>query len=367
MTPKTAALLVALTTLLAGCTSAPATPAPPSATTVRVATPVVADIPVTATFPAHIEAVERVEIRPRVAGQLEAVLFKEGAYVRRGELLARVDARPYRAALADAEAALREAAAQAELAHRESDRAARLLERGAAAVEEAERLRAAAEVADARVAAARAEVEKSRLDVGFAEVRAPISGRIGRAEVTSGNLVDASTRIAVLVSGDPVYVRFDVDEATLVANDPGRASAWEVTFRSMDGTASGRGSVAFLDNEIGAGTGTVRVRAALPNPDGRWIPGAYGSAEVTFRTRRGALLVDAAAIGNDQGRPFVLLADDENKVEYRPVVTGPERDGRRVVEEGLSADDRVILDGLMRVRPGAAVDPAALTASRKEN
>jgi RND family efflux transporter MFP subunit len=366
MTLKAASLLVALTTLIAGCTSAPATPTPPPPTPVRVATPIVADVPVTAAYPAHIEAMERVEIRPRIAGQLEAVLFEEGAFVRRGELLALVDARPYRATLADAEAALREARAQAELARRESDRAARLLERGAVAVEEAERLAAAAEVADARVAAAQAAVEKARLDVGYAEVRAPISGRIGRAEVTAGNLVDASTRIALLVSKDPVYVRFDVDEAALAMHDARRASTWDVTFRTTDGLSTGRGTIAFLDNELTAGTGTVRVRAVLPNADGRWIPGAYGSAEVTFGTRRGALLVDPTSIGSDQGRAFVLLADDENKVEYRPVRVGPERDGRRVVEEGLAADDRVILDGLMRVRPGTAVDPVTLTA-RKEN
>lgn len=367
MTSRIAFLLLASAALLAGCTSAPATPAPPPPTPVHVATPAVADIPVTATFPAHIEAVERVEIRPRVAGHLEAVLFREGALVRRGELLARVDARPYHAVLADAEAALREARAQADLARRESERAARLLERRAVSQEEAERLAAAAEVADARVAAAQAAVEKARLDVGYAEIRAPISGRIGRAEVTAGNLVDASTRIALLVSNDPVYVRFDVDEAALAANDPRRASSWEVTFRTTDGLATGRGPIAFLDNELAAGTGTVRVRAVLSNADGRWIPGSYGSAELTFGTRRGALLVDPAAVGSDQGRAFVLVANDENKVEYRPVRVGPERDGRRVVEEGLAAGDRVILDGLMRVRPGSSVDPVTLTASRKED
>lgn len=367
MTSRTAFSLLASVALLAGCTSAPATPAPPAPTPVRVAHPAVADIPLTASYPAHVEAVERVEIRPRVAGHLEAVLFREGALVRRGEVLARVDARPYRAALADAEASLREARAQADLARRESDRAARLFERRATSQEEAERLAAAAEVADARVAAAQAAVEKANLDVGYAEIRAPISGRIGRAEVTAGNLVDASSRIALVVSNDPVYVRFDVDEAALAAHDPRRASSWDVTFRTPDGLATGRGSIAFLDNELAAGTGTVRVRAVLANADGRWIPGTYGSAEVTFGTRRGALLVDPASVGRDQGSAFVLVADDENRVEYRPVRVGPERDGRRVVEEGLDAGDRVIVDGLMRVRPGALVAPVALTAARKED
>lgn len=342
--------------VLTGCAPAPAESAAPAAPA-PVARPLVRTVPLVQTYPAEVEAVERVELRPRVAGSLEAVEFREGARVARGQILFRIDPRPYRAALAGAEAALAQAEADAREAEREAGRAARLLERRALAVEETERRRAVAEAAAARVAAARAGVEQARLDLGFTEVRSPIAGRIGRAEVTRGNLVSPETRLAVVVATDPVYVRFDVDENTLAARAGFPRERWKVRFTPQGAGESLPAELAFAENEIGRGTGTLRVRARLANSAGAVIPGMYGSVALTFGEEAGALLVSEEAIGVDQGQRFVLAVGQGNVLEYRPVTLGPRVDGLRVVASGLSAEDRVVVNGLFRLRPGAPVAP----------
>lgn len=325
-----------------------------------VATPVVRTIPVTQTYPAQVEAIERVELRPRVSGALDAVTFVEGSTVSKGQVLFRIDRRPYAAALAEAEAALAQAEADAEATSREGSRAARLVEKKAISREDADRRIASANVASARVAAARAAVERARLNLSFTEVRSPISGRIGRAEVTRGNLVSPETRLAVVVSTDPVYVRFDVDENTLASQLGKGRGRWRVDFNGMPAR------VAFVENEIGRGTGTLRIRAKLDNPDGTVIPGMYGTATLTLGEEKDAVLVRDEAIGADQGQRFVLVVDQKNTLQYRAVTLGARQGDLRVVRSGIGAGDRVVVNGLFRLRPGMPVAPK-LVAMEKES
>ncbi|HEX6099839.1 MAG TPA: efflux RND transporter periplasmic adaptor subunit [Thermoanaerobaculia bacterium] len=316
-----------------------------------VAVPVVRTVAITQSYPAQVEAIERVELRPQVAGSLDAVSFNEGAIVSRGQILFRIDRRPYAAALAEAEAALTQAKADAEATVREGERAARLVEKKAISQEDADRRTASASVASARVAAARAAVERARLNLSFTEVRSPISGRIGRAEVTRGNLVSPETRLAVVVSIDPVYVRFDVDENTLASQLGNGRGKWRVDFNGMPA------QVAFVENEIGSGTGTLRIRAKLENPNGAAIPGMYGTAKLTLGEEKNAVLVRDEAIGADQGQRFVLVVGEKNTLQYRAVTLGAREGGLRVVTSGLTATDRIVVNGLFRLRPGMSVAP----------
>jgi RND family efflux transporter MFP subunit len=322
-----------------------------------VARPVTRAIAITQTYPAQVEAIERVELRPQVAGSLDAVSFREGAVVSRGQLLFRIDPRPYAAALAESEAALAQAKADAEASLRQGERAGRLVAKRAISQEEADRRIASATVAAARVNAARAAAERARLNLSFTEVRAPINGRIGRAEVTRGNLVSSETRLAVIVAIDPVYVRFDVDENTLASTRGSTPATWRVDY---NGTPA---PLAFVENEIGRGTGTLRVRARLANSGGTVIPGMYGTATLTLGEEKNALLVREEAIGSDQGQRFVLVADENNLLQYRPVTLGAREGDLRVVKSGLTANDRVVINGLFR--PGMPVMPNVVPMEKK--
>ena len=324
-----------------------------------VAAPVVRDVAVTQTYPAQVEAIERVELRPQVSGYLEAVTFTEGATVARGQVLFRIDPRPYAATLAEAEAALAQAQADAEATIREAARATRLVEKKAISQEDADRRNASAAVAAARIASARAAVDRARLDLSFTEVRSPIAGRIGRAEVTRGNLVSPQTKLAVVVTTDPVYVRFDVDENTLASRIGSGRGRWRVAFNGMPA------EVAFVENEIGAGTGTLRIRARLSNPHGAVMAGMYGTATLTLGEEKNAILVREEAIGADQGQRFVLVVDARNNLAYRPVTLGAREGDLRIVKSGLTAADRVVVSGLFRLRPGMPVAPSVVAMEKR--
>ena len=351
------ALAVALAAALAACSDVSGSDVPPAAdrapVTVTVAAPVVRDVPVLRTYPGHVEAVERVELRPRVSGYIQSVDFKEGDVVRKGSVLVRIDPRPYAAAVAEAGASLAKARAEAALAEREQQRAQRLLARQATSAEEAERRAAEAEVARASVAAAEAALVRAKLDLEHTKVVAPIGGRIGRAEVTAGNLVSSADRLAVLVSNDALYVRFDVDEKVLAGTAPGE---WTASFTLPD--ASGRtyeGPLAFLDNEVAAGTGTIRARIRIHKPDAALVPGRYGQVQLVVGERQDALLVDEKALGADQGARFLLVVGHGDTLEYRPVSVGSRIGPYRVIEQGLEPGERVVVTGLMRARPGMPV------------
>jgi len=352
--PAIVALLAAATLSFSACSPDPVNAQePPGGQTppATVARPVVRNVALTQTYPAQLEAIERVELRPQVAGAVERVHFAEGAVVSRGQILFRIDSRPYAAALAEAEAALAQAEADEVATQRERERATRLVAKNAISHENADRRATAARIASSRVAAARAVVDRARLNLSFTEVRSPISGRIGRAEVTRGNLVSPETRLAVIVATDPLYVRFDVDEHTLASQLGKGRGKWRVTF---DGRPA---EVAFVENEIGHGTGTLRVRATLPNPDSALIPGMYGTARLTLGERENAILVREEAIGTDQGQRFVLVVGANDTLEYRAVTPGPRNGDLRVIESGLHANDRIVINGLFRLRPGMKVAP----------
>lgn len=352
-----AALAVALGACSTGTANAPDAPGPMA---VPVAIAEMRTVPIAVDLPGHVEATERVELRARVPGTLERIAFEEGGRVRKGQLLARIDPARYVAALAGAEAELREAEAQVKLAAAESARATRLVERQAISAEEAERRASQAAVAAARRDAARARGARARLDLEHTRLLAPIDGRIGRAELTAGNLVGPEDRLAVLVADEQVYVRFDVAESALSGAD---VTQWHARFILDD--APGlvfEGKLAFLENEIPAGTGTVRARISL---DGHpaLVPGRYGRVELVLGERNDALLVAETAIGADQGTRYVLVVDDKGTVQYRPVVIGARLGGQRVIEQGLAPDDRVVVAGLMGVRPGMTVAPQDVAAA----
>lgn len=356
----TASLLaLALVAALAACgTGAASAPAEAGPMPVPVSAPERRTVPVTLDLPGHVEATERVELRPRVSGTIEHIAFAEGARVRKGQLLVQIDPARYAAALAGAEAELREAEAQARLAAGEAERARRLVERQAISTEEAERQSAQAAVAAARRDAARAAVTRARLDLAHTRVRAPIDGRIGRAELTAGNLAGPDDRLAVLVADQRVYVRFDVAESALAGHDPAQ---WRARFTLPD--APGRsfeGTLAFLENEVDDGTGTVRARILLEG-DAALVPGRYGQVRLSLGERRDALLVNETAIGADQGTRYVLVVDAKGKVQYRPVATGARIGTQRVIEQGLAPDERIVVAGLMGVRPGMTVAPQDTT------
>jgi multidrug efflux system membrane fusion protein len=360
------ALALALAIALAACTrgeandAAPAGPMP-----VPVAAPELRSIPLTIDLPGHVEAIERVELRPRVGGFVTRIAFREGARVQKGELLVQIDPAPYAAALAAAEANLRQAEAETRLAAGEAARARRLAEREALSTEEAERRAAQVDIASARRDAARAAVARAQLDLRHASVVAPIDGRIGRAEITTGNLVGQDDLLAVLVADDRVYVRFDVSEAVLGAHDHAQWTAEFVLPENPDQRF--HGELAFLENELQAGTGTVRARVALPG-DPALVPGRYGQLRLKLGEREKALLINETAIGADQGTRYVLVVDGDGTVQYRPITTGARIGHQRVVEAGLASADRIVVAGLIGVRPGMKVAPqdtaAIATTSR---
>jgi multidrug efflux system membrane fusion protein len=350
------ALAIGVAAALAACSNVSGDDAPVAIgrSPVTVAAPVVRDVPVVRIYPGHVEAVERVELRPRISGYVESVDFKEGDFVRKGAILFRIDPRRYAAAAAEAEATLAKAKAEAALAERERQRAVRLLERLATSSEEAERRAAEAQVARASVAAAEAALASARLDLEQTRITAPISGRIGRAEVTAGNLVSDADRLAVLVSSESLYVRFDVDEKVFAGTSP---TDWKARFTLPEAPASVyEGPLAFLDNEVASGTGTIRARVRIPSPDAALVPGRYGQVELVVGERRNALLVDEKALGADQGARYLLVVGLEDKLEYRPVSVGARIGPYRVIEQGLEPEERIVVTGLMRVRPGMPVE-----------
>jgi membrane fusion protein, multidrug efflux system len=362
------AAVTAVVTMLAGCNVEGADQRPPSAPEIPVARPELRSIAPSHHFPGRVEAINRVELRPRVSGYIEAVLFEEGALVQKGQLLYRIDARPYRARLAEADAALALATAELKLAQQEQARAKRLVEHNAIAVQELDRREAALSAARARLAVAEAARKLSALELTYADIHAPITGRVGRALATVGNLVSADSSggslLTVLVSTDPVFVTFDIDEMTAAQAGANGERLKPVRFSVAGQSTEATGTVTFLDNEMGKGTGTLRLRAQLQNPDGRLMPGMLGRVTLTLDQTHETLLIDDKAIGTDQGHRYVLVAGEDGKLAYRLVDTGAQHGALRAINSGLAPDDLVVVNGLMRVRPGAVIQPVPVSMER---
>ena len=317
-------------------------------------------------FTGRVAAVETVDLRPRVSGYIERVAYREGDDVRKGQLLFVIDQRPYRAALARAQAELERARSEARLAHSQNARAQSLIAAQAISREEFDTRKAATAQSDALVRAAEAAVATARLDLQFTEVRSPIDGRAGRALVTAGNLAQAdATVLTSVVSLDPMYVYFDSDEQAFLrygklARDGQRASTRNpvrVGLADEDGYPHA-GTVDFVDNQVDPATGTIRARAVLPNPDRAFTPGLFARVQLEGGADVPALLIDDKAVLTDQDRKYVYVLGPGNQALRKDVVLGGTADGLRIVTAGLGAQDRVIVNGVQKVFfPGMPVAP----------
>lgn len=313
------------------------------------------------TYTGRVDAVQTVELRPRVGGALDAVLFREGAAVRKGTPLFQIDRRPFAIALRRAEADSATVDAQLARAREELRRAERLVAVDAVSIEELERRRAEVVTLEGRRDAARAAVQDAALHLEFTTVQAPVDGRIGRAEVTPGNLVNggpgSGTRLAVLHSIDPVYVYFELDPTTAAAAARQPRAAWSAAVSPLDGGDAITGPIDFVDNGVGPQTGTLKVRARLSNSGGRLLPGSVVRVAFRYGTADKATVVPELAIGTDQGARYVLVAGADGLVEYRPVAMGAKSGSWRVVHDAVRPGDLVVLPGLPGLRPGMQVTP----------
>lgn len=339
--------------VLAGCGSeaAPEAQMPPPPE-VSVAPVLARDVRQWDEFTGRIEAVETVELRPRVSGYIERVDYVEGGEVRKGDVLFVIDQRSYRAALARAEAELARARAQADLARSEVARARKLADSRMISTEELDQRRAALARAEAAVHAAQAVVEVAALDLEFTQVRAPISGRAGRALVTAGNLVSTepnATLLTTIVSLDPVHVYFEGDEQTSLRHAARQGDNAVQVGLAGDDDYPHQGVLDFIDNRVDPATGTLRARAVLPNPDGSLTPGLFARVRLIDDRSTPALLIDDRSVLTDQDRKYVYVVDDEGRALRKDVRLGRLIDGLRVVESGLAPDDRVIVHGVQKV------------------
>ncbi len=360
-----ASVLIALAA--AGCGSQAATPAGgPPAAEVSAATVLSRNVRQWDDFTGRINAVQTVELRPRVSGYLERVAYAEGQEVKKGDLLFVIDQRPYQAELARAQAALEKARSDAKLAQTQNARAQALIDAQVISREEFETRHAASAGSDAAVRGAEAAVATARLNLQFTEVRAPISGRAGRALVTTGNLAQAdSTLLTTLVSLDPVYVDFQSDEQTYLrynqqAHGDGAAAhnPVRVGLANEDGYPH-VGTVDFIDNQVDPATGTIRARAVLANPDRLLTPGLFARVQLQGSAEFKALLIDDKAVLTDQDRKYVYVVGANSSAMRKDVVLGPMIDGLRVVSSGLAPTDKVIVDGVQKVFfPGMPVKAA---------
>ena len=327
-------------------------------------------------FTGRFEAVERVEIRPRVSGYISSVNFTEGSEVKKGDVLFVIDPRPYEAERDKARAGLAQARSQLVLAKSERDRATSLLAQHAISQEEYDTRAAGREQAQANVEAAQAALDAAALNVTFTRVTAPISGRISRALVTSGNFVtNGQTPLTTLVSLDPIYVSFDGDEQeylkyTKLARDGAHGSSRDARNPVLVGLADEdgyphRGAIVFVDNALDPATGTIRNRALLDNRDRAFTPGLFARIKLMGSGEHEAILINDSAIGTDQTVRYVLVVGAGNKVEYRPVQLGPVIDGLRVVQSGLAPGETIVVNGLQRVRPGAQVAPQRVAMGKR--
>jgi RND family efflux transporter MFP subunit len=318
-------------------------------------------------FTGRIEAVERVELRPRVSGYIESVAFREGAEVKKGDVLFMIDPRPYEATLKRARAELARAQSASRQAQTEQERAVKLLALRALSQEEFDARTSGSEKAVADVQAAQAAVDAAELDLAFTRVRAPISGVVGKAEITTGNFVAAGDSVLTrLVSIDPVYVRFEGDEAAYLrqeqlareqgAQEKNGPQPVFVGLANENGYPH-QGEMVFTDNQLDAQTGTIRARARLSNRDRLFTPGLFARVKLGEGATYDAILIEDRAVGTDQTRRFVYVVKADNSLEFREVDLGGMHEGLRVVKSGLTPGERIVVNGLMRVRPGVTISP----------
>ena len=356
---------------LAGCGKGtqPATPPPP---TVSVIQPVAREVVEWDEYIGRLESPETVEVRARVSGYLDKVHFKEGKEVKKGELLFTIDPRPYQAEFDHATAEYERAVSQTDLAKNDFERAKRLIATKAISEEDYDTKSKTYTAAQAAMRSANATLDSARLNLEFTQIHAPIDGRISRAAVTEGNLISSgvagsgATLLTTIVSLNPLYLYGDADERSVLKylhlrREGTRVSARDELIPAEMGLADEagfphKGYMDFVDNRIDPGTGTMRARGVFSNADHSLSPGFFGRIRIPGSGKYPALLLPDRALGADQAQKFVYVVNADRKVEFRPVKLGPMIDGLRVVKEGLKPGEQVIVEGLLRVRPGVVVE-----------
>jgi multidrug efflux system membrane fusion protein len=353
----------------------PAAAAGPQAVPVTVRTVQPQDVRVWSDFSARLEAVDYAEIRPEVSGRITEVRFTDGQTVKADDILFVIDPRPFEAAVAKAEANVASAKTNARYAKAEVARAASLIKTQAISASVYDSRSNASRVAEAAIQAAEADLKQARVDLDHAYVKAPISGRISRPEITQGNLVQAGVNAPLLtsiVSNDGIYADFDVDEQTYLKSVRTNATTPEQERQiPVEMTVAGnaartyQGKIYSFDNRINVTSGTIRARARFDNDDNSLLPGMFASVKLAGSGDTKALLVPSRAVGNNQSKKFVYVADADNKVDYREVVLGPQVDGQRIVVSGLQPGDRVIVDGRQHVRPDVPVQVSEASLDKR--
>ena len=335
--------------------------AQPQALPVPVATVEETEVTTWDEFSGRLEAVERVDVRSRVAGAVKSVHFVEGALVKRDDLLVTIDPDPYAAEVDRAQAQVVAAQARLTYAKSEHERAKRLWDESAIARRELDERVNAAQEAEANLRAAQAALQSARLNLNYTQVRAPVSGRVGRLEITVGNLVAAGPGAPVLttlVSVNPIYASFDADEHVVLRTlKDGQRDIPVEAETVTNGGRHLRGRLQLIDNQVNIRSGTVRVRAVFDNKDGTLIPGQFVKLRMGRAKSEQAVLVSERAVGTDQNKRFVMVVGDDNKAAYREVTLGGTANGQRIVTSGLKPGERIIVNGLQRVRPGILVAP----------
>jgi multidrug efflux system membrane fusion protein len=327
-------------------------------------------------FSGRLEAVERVDIRSRVAGAVQAVHFREGSLVKAGDLLITIDPAPYAAEVERLKAQVAAAEARVGLTKTDLDRARQLANSPALSQRDLDQRLNASREAEANLGSARAALQSAQLNLDYTQVRAPVAGRVGRLEITVGNLISAGPGAPVLtslVSINPIYASFNADEpiVTHALKALGREAVAQmqvdgIPVRIETGAdAELNGRLQLIDNQVDAASGTVRMRAVFDNEDGHLMPGQFVRLSMGEAKAKPALLISERAIGTDQSKKFVLVVDEGNKADYREVTLGAVSDGMRVVTSGLNAGERIVVNGLQRVRPGAVVAPQMVSMDGK--
>lgn len=320
-------------------------------------------------YTGRVSAIDTIELRPRVSGYVQRVAYKEdhkeGQEVKKGDLMFLIDQRPYRMALANAQAQLDRARVAKKLAGARDQNARLMMEAEAISREELDTRRTTLTQSTADIDAAKAIVDNAKLQLEFTEVRAPIAGKTSRALVTVGNLAVADqTLLTTLVSQDPMYVYFDVDESSYLrygeqARDGGGAPAGtsvRVGLANEEGYPHA-GTIDFFDNQVNSAVGTIRARAVLPNADRVFTPGLFVRVQFVSGRKEDVLLIDDKAVMTDQDRKYVYVVDKDANVQRRDIVPGRMAEGLRVIQSGLAADDRIVVAGQQKVHPGMPVKP----------
>ena len=360
---------------LSGCNKGAGTQAAPPPPQVSVATVIERRVKDWDEFTGRLQAVETVEIRPRVSGYIDKVAFTEGGQVKRGDLLFIIDPRPYKAEYDRAAADVKRYKTALDLGKIELIRVQRLKDSGAVSEEELDERKSTVASAEANVSGSEAALEAAALNLGFTKVTSPIDGRVSRAEITRGNLVtggiNGGTLLSSVVSMDPIYLYFDADEQSYLRYSQMARSGERPSSRDKGNPVNvglaneegfpHQGTVDFVDNQLNPQTGTIRARAVLPNKDGQFTPGLFARVQLLASSEHDAILIDDRAVNTDQSQKYVLILGANNTIEYRRVTLGRVIDGLRTVRDGLKPGDVIVVNGAQRVHAGLTVNPQKVT------